>query len=97
MEIVYDESLRTEDYPEHAVIVFEDKIGIYIIHKDWSKEQRYIHTEKFIGKKCDNTKENKSNTVLFYINSIILKEFEDIKRVLRSRKLMKNRQHNGQK
>jgi hypothetical protein len=34
MEIVYEESLRTEDNPEHAVIVFEDQIGIYIIHKD---------------------------------------------------------------
>ena len=34
MEIVFEESLRTEDNPEHAVIVFEDQIGIYIIHKD---------------------------------------------------------------
>jgi hypothetical protein len=25
MEIVYEESLRTEDNPEHAVIVFEDQ------------------------------------------------------------------------
>jgi hypothetical protein len=35
--------------------VFEDQIGIYIIHKDWFK--RYIHTEKFVleEKQCDNT------------------------------------------
>ena len=32
--IVYEESLRTEDNPGHAVIVFEDQIGIYTLHKD---------------------------------------------------------------
>ena len=77
MEIVYEESLRTEDNPGHAVIVFEDQIGIYTLHKDWFKRQTKIHSywKVCIGKKkCDNIKENKSNTVLFYINSIILRK-----------------------
>jgi aspartokinase-like uncharacterized kinase len=63
--IVYEESLRTEDNLEHAVIVFKDQIGIYIIHKVCFK--RYIHTEKFVleKKKCDNTKENTCKSKTF--------------------------------
>jgi hypothetical protein len=40
--IVYEESLRTEDNPEHAVIVFEDQIGsYYTLHKDRFKKHSY--------------------------------------------------------
>jgi hypothetical protein len=44
MEIVYEESLRTEDNLEHAVIVFEDQIGIHTLHKDIFKRQTKIHS-----------------------------------------------------
>jgi hypothetical protein len=42
--IVYEESLRTEDNLEHAVIVFEDQIGIHTLHKDIFKRQTKIHS-----------------------------------------------------